>query len=220
MNNYQEEKEQQPLMEPEINGDTVEFEVETDNLVESLLRNVIKGYEVAFNKNNDKNEIKFTCTITNHKVQTADGNKACAYLRLDRSVRPKGPAKIIQEEGKPDIIDEGWETKLLHQEVYFFKSIKEQINPQAPWKDQLYLNCLARLISAGLEYAELLQRLSRVKAGTEPLEGQEGQKVQKDEVEERLNNIGLVASTELPKPLTEKEQEYKMWVEKNSEYGK
>jgi hypothetical protein len=224
MNKYQESDMKDQLQEQEMNNhqiedDTVEFEVETDNLVESLLRNVVKGYETAFNKQNDKNEIKFTCTITNHKVQTADGNKACAYLRLDRSVKPKGPGKIIQEEGKPDIIDEGWETKLLHQEVYFFKGIKEQINPKAPWKDQLYLNCLARLISAGLEYAELLQRLQRIKAGEETVEPARP-RTEQEQTEERLNSIGLTTSTEMPKPLSEDEAKYKMWVEKNTEYGK
>lgn len=213
--NFQEEQtEEEPLGEDEI-----EFEVETDNLVESLLRNVILGYQTAFNKNNEKYEIKFTCTITNHTVQTPDGNKACSYLRLDRSVREKGPAKLIeQEDGKPPIQDEGWETKLLHQEVYFFKSMRERINPKAPWKDQLYLNCLARLVSAGLEYAELLQRLSKVKAGEEQL--QATPVTEEQETEERLNRIGLVSSTELPKPLTEEDKKYAEWSKKNNEYGK
>lgn len=185
----------------------IEFEVETDNLVESLIRNVVKGYQEAYNKAHPKNEIKFTMTITNHKVPTPDGNKTVAYLRLDRSVREKGPNKIIQEEGKPDIIDEGWETKLLHQEVYFFKGIKEQVDPRKLWKEQLYLNCLARLISAGLEYAELLHRLKPAKEAMQ-------QSKSTDETEERLNKIGLVSASQQPKPLTESEQEYADWVKK------
>lgn len=187
------------------------FEVESDNVVESLIRNVITGYQDAWNKNNEKNEIKFSMTISNHKVTTPDGNKDVAYLRLDRSIREKGPAKIIEQEGKPPITDEGWETKLLHQEVYFFKNMQERLNPQAPWKDNLYLSALARLVSAGLEYAELLQRLKPAR---------EAMKEQKDQTEERLNNIGLTGAKELPKPLTPEEQKYADWVKQNSEHGK
>lgn len=189
----------------------VTYELEEDNLIESLVRNVIKGYQDAWNKTNEKNDIKFQLTITNHKVATPDGNKDVAYLRLDRSIRDKGPNKVIQEEGKPDVIDEGWETKLLHQEVYFFKNLKERLNPNAQWKEQLYLNALTRLMGAGLEYAELLQRLKPAK---EAMQQTTTPKTEEQQTEERLNNLGLVKSTELPKPLTEDEIRYKEHIAK------
>lgn len=200
----------------DINDNEVYFEVDTDNIAESLVRNVITGYQDAWNKNNEKNEIKFSMTITNHKVPTPEGNKTVAYLRLDRSIREKGPAKAIPnpEDGKPDIIDEGWDTKLLHQEVYFFKSIKEQVDPRKLWKEQLYVNALARLVAAGLEYAELIQRLKPAK------EAMKQAAAPKDETEARLNSIGLVTADQMPKPLTPEEQKYKEWAAKNSEYGK
>lgn len=180
------------------------IELETDNLAESLVRNVVKGYEEAWNKNNEKNEIKFSMTITNHKVPTPDGNKNVAYLRIDRSIREKGPPKLIPnpEEGKPDIIDEGWETKLLHQEVHFFKNVKEQVDPRAFWKEQLYVNALARLVSAGLEYAELLQRLKPAKEAMERAN-------QPQTEEDRLNKLGLVSAKQIPTPLSEDEIKYR-----------
>lgn len=196
--------------------DSIEFEVDTDNLVFSLLSNVIKAYQEAYNKNSDRFEVDFITTMTNHKIQTPDGNKAVAYLRLERRVREKGPSKVIEQEGKPPIIDEGWETKIIHQEVYFFKSLKEQVNPEAPWKNQLYMNCLARLISAGLEYAELLQRL---KPTMEHMKN-EAKPKEEQTTEERLGNIGLTANTSMPTPLTKEEQDYKNWVKSNNIYGK
>lgn len=197
------------------NTEEIEFEIESDNFVESLLRNIIKTYQDAWNKNNEKGEIKFSMTITNHNITTPDGNKAVAYLRLDRSIREKGPAKLIeQEDGKPPIVDEGWETKLLHQEVYFFKSMKERVDPRAIWKEQLYVNCITRLLSAGLEYAELLQRLKPAK---EAMQQAAQPKTEEQETEERLNKIGLTSSKEMPAPV---DAQYQDWVKKNSEYGK
>lgn len=214
MNNLQEEN----LNLDNNTEDTIEFEVDTNNFVYSLLSNVIGAYQEAYNKNSDKYEVKFNTTLTNHKIQTPDGNKAVAYLRLERSVREKGVPKLIPnpEEGKPDIIDEGWETKIVHQEVYFFKSLKEQVDPRALWKDQLYMNCLARLISAGLEYAELLQRL---KPTMEHMRN-EAKPKEEQTTEERLSNIGLTAETTMPTPPTKQEQEYKEWIKQNNVYGK
>lgn len=206
MNNLQEDNE-------------VSFEAETNNIAEELIRNVVTLYQEAWNKNSEKHEIKFSMTITNHKVAMQDGNKACAYLRLDRSIRDKGPAKLVPnpEEGKPPILDEGWETKLLHQEVYFFRNLKEQVDPRALWKEQLYVNCLARLISAGLEYAELLQRLKPTK---ESMQKAAQPRTEAEETKERLDKIGLVQSAEMPKPLTPDDEAYREWAKQNSEYGR
>lgn len=178
-----------------------EFVPEGDSYLEQLLRSMVLAYQNAFNKNNTKDEVKFTLTITVHKVATPDGNKDCAYLRLDKHTRPK-EVKAAPE----GMEDEGWFIRLVHQELYFFKSMQERINPHAKWKEQLYLNCLTRLTSAGLEYAELLQRLKNV---------EEGKKLAGiSEEEERLNKIGLVPATEVPKPLSKEDEEYKMWLSK------
>lgn len=193
----------------------VSYELEEDNLAESLIRNVIKGYQEAWNKNSEKNEIKFSMTITSHKVATPDGNKDVAYLRLDRSIREKGPNKMVVDPNDPTklIVDEGWETKLLHQEVHFFRGIKERVDPRKMWKEQLYVNALARLVAAGLEYAELLQRLKPAKDALQAPKPE-------NETQDRLNKIGLVTADQMPKALTKEEQDYAEWAKKNSEYGK
>jgi hypothetical protein len=209
---------QDPNISPEETQEAVTFESDGDGIVEEMLKGMIKSYELGFNKNNDKNEIKFTMTITNHKVATPNGNKAVAYLRLDRSIREKGAPKLIeQENGQPPIIDEGWDTKLVHQEVYFFKGIKEQVDPRTLWKEQLYMNCITRLFGAGLEYAELLHRMKPAK---ESMNQEAKPKTEEQQTEERLAKIGLTASIEMPKPLTPEEEKYKEWVKKNHELGK
>lgn len=154
----------------------VQFEEEGSSDLEDLVRSVVKAYQEAFNRNNEKNEIKFSLTITNHKVATKDGNKDVAYLRLDRSIRAKGES------------DEEWTTRLLHQEAYFFRNMQERVNPKAPWKDQLFLNCIGRLVGAGLEYAELLQRLKQTELAKEKAGITD---------EDRLNNLGLVKADSL-----------------------
>jgi len=185
-------------IEPEV-----EFEPEGSSYLEQLLRSLILAYQDAFNKNNEKNDIKFSLTITTHKVATPDGNKDCAYLRLDRSIREKGFVPKLPETNEDGMVgelpDDGWSTRLLHQEAYFFKSMKERVNPEAPWKEQLYLNCIARLTGAGLEYAELLQRLKQV---------EEGKKKVDLTVEERLNDLGLVDAKSMPAPLSEEDKKY------------
>lgn len=182
------------------------FELEGDSLPESLLRGLVLSYQEAYNKHNDKNEIHFQLTITNHKVATKDGNKDVAYLRLDRGIRPKDfkPEPII--EGKSEV-DEGWAIKTIHQEIHFFRDVKERLNPKAPWKENLYMNAIGRLVGAGLEYAELLQKMKQVE------EGKEKAGI-KDDTENRLEKIGLVKSAEMPKPLTPDEIAYKEHIMK------
>lgn len=163
----------------EVNN-TADIEPEGDSLIEKLLRSTILAYQTAWNTHNDEQEIKFILTITTHKVPTPDGMKRAAYLRLDRHRRSKG--------------EEGWEPKLMHQEVYMFKDVKELLK-NTDWKDQLYLNCLNRLIGAGLEYAELLDRLKQ-------------QEERPKTSEERLEDLGLVKSGVMPEPLSQADKEY------------
>ena len=180
-----------------LEEDPILLEEEEDNssIPEQIVKAIILAYSQQFNKVNDKNEISYTITITTHKVPTPDGNKDVAYLRLQRGIRPKA---ALDEEAQ------SWETRLIHQEVYVFKNIQERINPEARWKEQLFINLLTRLTGAGLEYAELLQKLKQV---------EEAKKTAGvSETEERLTKIGLVPATEMPKPLTEDELKYKEWI--------
>jgi len=177
--------------------DQLETETETEGIID-LVGGIIKAYEYGFNINNPKNEIKFSLTITNHKVATPDGNKHCAYLRLDRSIRPK------TEEGKEE---SEWSTKLLHNEAYFFKSMQERVNKLAPWKEQLYTNLLARLVGAGLEYAELLQRIKQVEHNQKSMP-----KTEEEATEQKLNDLGLVGAKQQPAPLTPQDEKYKEWL--------
>lgn len=186
----------------DLKNSEVEFETAGDSYEEELLRAIVLSYQQAYNKNNPKNDIKFTVTVTQHKINTQDGNKHCAYLRLDRSIREKNFKEQEVEKDGVKVLDDGWEGKLLHQEVYFFRDIKERLNPESPWKQQLFVNCIARLMGAGLEYAELLQRIKPA---------QETAK-QATTVEERLNDIGLVSADSIPTPLDKVDLEYKEWL--------
>ncbi len=172
-----------------------EIEQESTSEMESLLRTIILGYQNAFNKNSKDTEYKYYLTVTTHKIDTPEGKKDIGYLRLERAARQKG-----------DDSKDAWTPMLIHQEMHVFKSIQEQANPKAPWREQLYLNCLARMASAGLEYAELLMKMKKVKAG-------------EDQVPKE-NKLDLVITDQMPKPLSEGEQEYKEWVEKNTEFKK
>lgn len=172
-----------------------ELEVEEGSMTEELLKAIILGYQQAYNTNNKKNEIKFSLTITNHKVARPEGNKDCAYLRLDRSIRER-------VEGQGD--DEGWATQLLHNEAYYFRDMSERVNPNAPWREQLYVNAMVRLVSAGLEYAELLNKIKQSEVGKEV--------TPQDETESRLNKSGLVGAKELPAALTRDDEKYKEWL--------
>lgn len=160
----------------------VAFVEEGDGMVESLIRAVVLGYEQAFNRNNEKNEVKFTLTITTHKVATPEGNKDIAYLRIDRGIRPKDS-------------DEQYDWILVHQEMYPFKDIKERVSKTSKWKQQLFLNALARLTSAGLEYAELLRRLKNI-----------------PKQPEAVPESNLVITKTMPAPLSAEDEKYKDWL--------
>lgn len=183
-------QEQQPQETSLVQDEEVTLELEGDSLVEELLRSVIKGYQESFNKHNPKHEVNFSITITNHKITTPEGNKDVAYLRLDRGIRPKGT-------------QDNYDIMLVHQEVYFFRNMQERLNPDKPWVEQLFLNCLARLLAGGLEYAELLRRMKQPKVAPQTEE-----QVQ----EERLAKLGLVQAKSLPAPLSAEDQAYKEWL--------
>lgn len=171
----------------------VTFLEEGNSFEENLLRALIISYEQNYNKANEKQEINYELTVTTHKVATPDGNKDVAYLRLVRGIRPKGGS------------DEEWSTMLVHQEHYVFKNIKEQLSPR--WREQLYMNCLARVFAGGLEYAELLRKMKMIE------DGKKAAGVTNEE-EQRLNNIGLVSANQMPAPLTKADEEYKAWLAK------
>lgn len=193
--------EETPNQELPNEEDTIMLEEEDNSSIpEQIVRAILLAYSQQFNKVNDKNEILYTITITTHKVPTPDGNKDVAYLRLQRGIRPK-----YVGDGDPP----AWEDRLIHQEIYVFKNLQERLNPKSRWKEQLFINMLTRLTGAGLEYAELLQKLKQV---------EEAKKTSgATDMEDRLTKIGLVSATEVPKPLTEDDEKYKQWLAKERE---
>lgn len=192
-----EETEVKPIEE------VAEVEIEGDTFLEQISRGIIMSYQDAFNRHNDKYDIKFSLTITNHKIATPEGNKDVAYLRLDRGIREK------------DSTDEkAWEGRIIQQEMYKFKNMQDRLNPKSPWKEQLFMNMLTRLVGGGLEYAELLQRLKQTDQGRElagiPADGKTPEEV-------RAEKINVEIAQELPKPLTPDEQQYKEWIARERE---
>jgi len=202
---------QEPLelskAEPQTEEQTqeVDFEAEGDSYLENLLRAMILSYQEAYNRNNEKYEIKYYLTVTNHKIATKEGNKDVAYLRLERAIKER--KKVLQEnETAKDITDPEWATQLVHQEMHVFKSMAERVNPKAPWKEGLFLNAFARLTGAGLEYAELLQRMKNTNL-----------KELKEQEEKKLD---LVITDQMPKPMSPDEEGYAEWVKKHNVYAK
>lgn len=166
--------------------------------LEELIRTVINSYEEGYNTVNKEQEIKFSLSLTNHNVEVEGLKKWVAYLRLERMIRPKGGS------------DSEWEHMLVYNQAYKFKDAGERANPEAPWKHPLYMDLLARLIAGGLEYSELLKRM---------------QNLSKQNAGKPLANIvtnnepDLIITDQMPKPLTEDEQKYKLWVDRNKESG-
>jgi hypothetical protein len=171
-------------------------EVTTTSEIESLLRQVVLSYQEAWNRHNQTHECEYHLTVTTHKVATPEGNKDVGYLRLDRFVRLKDNES-----------EDAWSMLKVHEEMYAFKSIQEQANPAAPWREELYLKCLFRMASAGLEYAELINKTKRIKEGL-------------DQVPKQESKLDLVVTDKMPTPLNEDEQGYKKWVKENSEFKK
>jgi hypothetical protein len=165
---------------------------------EQLLRSIILSYETNFNKVNDKFEIKYFLTLTTQKVPTKEGNKDVGYLRLEKAVRSK--QAVIEDPNLPiELKVPEWKAHLVHTEGYVFKDMKERLNPHSKWKDYLFQSCIARLIAAGLEYAELLKRMKNIEVSEE----------------KPTSNIEIVK--EMPKPLTPDEEQYLAWLKKERE---
>ncbi len=164
-------------------------------LLEELISSHIKSYEDGFNTINDKNEVRFNLTLTNHKVEVEGKKHDVAYLRLERMIRPKGGT------------DDEWESLLLYSQAYKFLNMQERVNPEAPWKFELYSDLLGRLISGGLEYGEVLKKL---------------QQIAKNNQGKPISNIitpdepSIIITNKMPEPLTPQEQEYKQWVDRNN----
>ncbi len=175
------------------------FEMEEPSTSKEILYAVIKAYQDAYNKANPDSETEYNVTITTHKVPTKEGNKDVAYLRLVRSTRLKGVKSIPNiDETKPDIQESHpWENFLINQETHVFKNMQEQANPAAHWREQLYMNAVARLMAAGLEYAEILKKYKQMKDKPDP-------KPKSD----------LIITDQMPKALTPDEERYKAEVAK------
>lgn len=188
----------------EINEE-VEFDPSDEKtLPENLIRSLILSYQHNWNKNNTKYEIKYYLTQTFHKVETPEGNKEVAYLRLERALRDKGYIKdtnLPEEQQAPE-----WVTQLVHTEMYPISDIRQKLNPDAAWRQQIYWNMVGRLMSAGLEYAELLQRLKKTKLD--------------EQMPEEGKKLDLEITNQIPKELSKEEKDYKEWVDNNNVYAK
>lgn len=152
-----------------------------DSYPEQILRSTLQGYEDAFNKHSTVLQIHYQLTISVHKIATAEGNKDAAYLRIDRLSRDK------TKEG--DMIP-----SLVHQEIYFFRNLQERLNKDAPWKEQLYVNAVGKLVAGGLEYAEFLRKAKSIQDNQAKLDKTE---------EERLKDIGMEPAKDMPAPVDE-----------------
>lgn len=145
----QEELEDEIVPLPE--GDTVE---------EKLYNQMIKAYEIAWNQANPNYEIRFATTVTKHRIQTPDGRKTAAYLRLTRYISQPGK--------KWEVWDKEDNPMLVHHEAYFFKNSEDKL--RSDYRPQLFLNATARLVAGGLEYAELLKRMKQIEDAKAKLE--------------------------------------------------
>ena len=164
--------------------------VETETIqdlstVEKILGGLLGSYQNAYNKHNQTSILEYWVTVTMHKVQRPEGNKDVAYLRIVRGIKENN-----------DVESPTWDERLVHQEIYVFRSIQEQANPKAPWREQLYLNSIARLVHAGLEYGEILTTMQQ----------------QQEEKDRKAKESGLLITDQLPKPLSPDEEQYKEWI--------
>jgi hypothetical protein len=209
MDNLQDNKEQEvDYTRNELVPAETEAEIYLDEdeepIMQSILTNVIRAYEEHYNKLNDKQQIKYTLTISKEKLPTMDGNKDVAYLRLVRSIKDRSYVKL-ENDPTPE-----WTTLLIHQEIYVFRDMREQLNPKAPWREQLFMNATARLIGAGIEYGELLNRMKKAN-------------VAEMRKQDEMTESGLIITDKMPNkdvPLSDGDKEYAEWAKKNSEFRK
>lgn len=177
------------------------------SLPENILRGLILSYQDGWNKNNNKHEIKYYLTQTFHKVETKEGNKEVAYLRLERAIREKETTPVeVNEQGQSGFEPPQWTTQLVCTEMYPMQDVRMKLNPDASWRQQIYWNMIARLMQGGLEYAELLQRLQKAKMD--------------EQLPDQPKKLDLEITNQLPAAPTEGDKDYKQWVENNNVYAK
>lgn len=158
--------------------------------LEELINAGLRRYEEMFNQINDKLEVLFSITITSHKVEIQGVNRWVAYLRLERNLRPKGAT------------DAEWETMLIYNQAYKFENTQERLDPETPWKYDLYEDMLYRLLAGGLEYSEMMRRMqtaAKANAGR-PLADATGAK------------SDIIVTDRMPAPLSEEDQKYQQYI--------
>jgi hypothetical protein len=162
-------------------------------VLEDLISSGLERYKIGFNTMNPDYEADFFSTLTEHQVEHEGVKKWVAYLRVEKAIRPKGGT------------DEEWEHLLIYNQAYKFKNIGERTDANAPWKFDLFLDCLQRLIAGGVEYAELIKRMQTMSKGKE---GQPiSQIVQPEEPK-------IIVTDKMPAPLSNDDKAYLEWVKK------
>jgi hypothetical protein len=175
------------------------------SLVEELIREVLDAHAEAWTDQNDKYEMEYTMTMTfqkipyenlkEHGIDIDKANVDVAYLRLHRHIRPKGA-----DEKETD-------TMLIYHQFHTFRNLQERVDEKAPWKLNLLIDLMAKLMTAGVEYSELMWRMKNQ------------YRMEKAAVqEEKENKLDLVITNEMPQELPG-DAEYKQWAKKNNEHG-
>lgn len=167
--------------------------------LEELIRSSVKVYQERFNTINTEHEVEFSLTLTNHKIKVGKVSKWAAYLRLERKTKPRGGS------------DEEWESLLIYNQAYKFNTVKERLNEKAPWKVELYLDLLVKLVAGGLEYGELLKRLQTMTKDTK------GNPISEVVMPKEPK---IMVTDKMPEPLTQTEKEYVEWIKKNGQQEK
>lgn len=162
-----------------------EQDITAGSYPEAILLTVVKSYENAFNNLNEKYETQINMTLTTHKVAMSEGNKDVAYLRVERGIREKGKG-------------EEYSFVPVIQEMHVFSGLKERVNPNAPWKEQLFANAVGKLIALGIEYSEFLRR-------SKPAEEHNTRIITPEKPE-------IIVTDQMPKPLTTEDEDYKKWL--------
>ena len=159
-----------------------------------LVKTVITNYEQGWNEaNSPEYELEFNLTMSHHKVPDKETgkNKNVAYLRLDRTVRDEKGADI--------------HSYTVYHDAHTFKNVGEITTTN--WKKHMYTKLLVSLVAAGIEHAEMTNRLEELKTKMDEKEKAENVKAKSD----------IEVTAEMPAPLREDEKEYKDWVDKNHE---
>jgi hypothetical protein len=176
--------------------------------LEDLIQLFLRDYEEQYAKANPDIEIKFNFTITIHEMAVDNRLTAqhAAYARLEKATRPKAPDTLLDKTKWDEETD--WERLLVYAQAYRFKDIAERTNPIQTWKFDLLMDCLRRLVTGGLEYAELLKRMQIMTKNKEnaPIAEVVGAAPQEEKI---------IITDKMPEPLRNDEKEYLEWVKKN-----